>query len=217
MRPQAVVATVIAASLLFPLVAICILLVDISSVLPSFPSLLLLAHSKSAAGRLNPLLNSSTLPLVTGCGRGGTHSVAQALEAMGIPAVHEGAELGAVSVSWLYGGHAYFSYPFETSSSYDARTRTKGPAPPFGPVVLLARNPLDVISSTRRCFCAEGSRLIAGQAHADQDSWDFVEANLNITELLPEGASVRPEAACLDAHGWLQLHASRTHWWVGGR
>ena len=179
MRPQAVVAAVIAASLLFPLVIICALLADIASVLPSIPSQLL-AHSGK---RLNPLPNSSTLPLVTGCGRGGTHSVAEALESIGVPAVHEGAEPGAVSVSWLYGGHAYFSYPFETSSSYVART-DKNPMP-FGPVVLLVRNPLDVISSTRRCFCAQGSRLIAGQAHADRDSWDFVEENLNVTELLP--------------------------------
>lgn len=43
-----------------------------------------------------------TVPLVTGCGRGGTHSVAKWLNENNIPAVHEGIAPGAMAVSWLY-------------------------------------------------------------------------------------------------------------------
>lgn len=43
-----------------------------------------------------------TVPLVTGCGRGGTHSVAKWLNDNNVPAVHEGIAPGAMAVSWLY-------------------------------------------------------------------------------------------------------------------
>jgi len=43
-----------------------------------------------------------TVPLITGCGRGGTHSVAKWLNENNIPAVHEGIAPGAMAVSWLY-------------------------------------------------------------------------------------------------------------------
>lgn len=42
------------------------------------------------------------IPLVTGAGRSGTHSVAIYLNKNGINAVHEGIAPGAVSVSWFY-------------------------------------------------------------------------------------------------------------------
>lgn len=42
------------------------------------------------------------VPLVTGAGRGGTHSVASFLNRIGIKAQHEGIAPDAVSVSWLY-------------------------------------------------------------------------------------------------------------------
>lgn len=45
--------------------------------------------------------NPIKVPLVTGCGRAGTHSVAKYLNSIGIPAVHEGVAAGAVAVSWF--------------------------------------------------------------------------------------------------------------------
>lgn len=46
--------------------------------------------------------NMVIVPLVTGAGRGGTHSVAKFLNHVGIKAMHEGIAPNAVSVSWLY-------------------------------------------------------------------------------------------------------------------
>lgn len=46
--------------------------------------------------------NAVIVPLVTGAGRGGTHSVARFLNQVGIKAQHEGIAPNAVSVSWLY-------------------------------------------------------------------------------------------------------------------
>jgi len=42
------------------------------------------------------------VPLVTGCGRAGTHTVAEVLNSFGIPAIHEGAARDSVAVSWFY-------------------------------------------------------------------------------------------------------------------
>ena len=47
---------------------------------------------------------SPVVPLVTGCGRSGTHTAGELLLSLGIEAVHEGAKEDAVSVSWSVGG-----------------------------------------------------------------------------------------------------------------
>mmetsp|Transcript_16973 Transcript_16973/g.39174 ORF Transcript_16973/g.39174 Transcript_16973/m.39174 type:complete len:428 (-) Transcript_16973:115-1398(-) len=52
--------------------------------------------------------HSPVLPLVTGCGRAGTHTAGELLNSLGIPAVHEGARDGSISVSWFYGANESF-------------------------------------------------------------------------------------------------------------
>ena len=135
-------------------------------------------------------------PLVTGCGRGGTHSTAMMLNKLGVNTAHESFSHEGVSVGWPYGAplgrQEYIGYdwepkgryPFEKEKSY--RDRMKFLAY-FEPVVLLVRNPIDVISSTRRCFCAKGKRETKTEILNDGRSWVFVEHNLNLEQFLKPG------------------------------
>jgi len=134
-----------------------------------------------------------TVPLVTGCGRGGTHSTASMLNEIGVNAHHEDYSNDGVSVGWPYAADIqdgeYIGYkwdpqgryPFEKEASYNDRVKTLSK---FSPVVQLVRDPIDVISSTRRCFCAAGSRDTAGRILNDGRSWKFVEHNINLTRYL---------------------------------
>ena len=135
-------------------------------------------------------------PLVTGCGRGGTHSTAAMLEKLGVQTAHEDFAANGVSVGWPYaaplGDNEYIGYdwppegryPFEKVKSYESRLKNLDV---FAPVVLLVRYPLDVIASTMRCFCARGTRTTANEIKNDKRSWVFVEHNLNISRFLPQG------------------------------
>jgi len=129
--------------------------------------------------------NPSTTPLITGCGRSGTLSLASYLKSVGIPAIHEGMKEGAVSVSWLYAApdSKYLSkYPFEPVSSAKYRKEKQKLLRPgeslFGPVVHLVRHPLKVISSTRRCFCGRGMRTFELGRKSDLRSWKFVAKHI---------------------------------------
>jgi len=122
------------------------------------------------------------VPLVTGCGRGGTLSAATLLNNVGIGAEHEGMKKGYVSVSWLYAATDDF-FPFENQKAHHLRqsleeTLTKARKPLFDPVVHLVRNPLDAISSTRRCFCGAGTRKRSQGYYNDMVSWKFVERHV---------------------------------------
>ena len=44
--------------------------------------------------------SSPVVPLVTGCGRAGTHTAGELLLSLGVDAIHEGAGANKVSVSW---------------------------------------------------------------------------------------------------------------------
>jgi len=46
--------------------------------------------------------DAGRIPLITGCGRSGSKSLAEYLKTAGIAAVHEGVRQDSVSVSWLY-------------------------------------------------------------------------------------------------------------------
>jgi len=136
-----------------------------------------------------------TVPLVTGCGRGGTHSTAAMLNKLGAPALHEDYGPDSISVSWPYGapiangeyiGYTFLPagrYPFEKITSYNSRIESLSK---YEPVVILVRDPIKVISSTRRCFCAKGFRYAEPQIKADNRSWWFVEHNINLTRYYPE-------------------------------
>ena len=122
------------------------------------------------------------VPLVTGCGRSGTFSLADYLKSIGIPAIHEGIEHGHVSVSWLYAAKDR-RYPFEGRSSTRLRIAKYNLQKPgvnsiFGPVVHLVRHPLKVISSTRRCFCGRGTKQTRRGRISDKQSWVFVQRHL---------------------------------------
>jgi hypothetical protein len=60
------------------------------------------------------------VPLVTGCGRAGTHTAGELLLSLGIKAVHEGSAMDAVAVSWFYGTDGSFQKSDEVSSFKDA-------------------------------------------------------------------------------------------------
>jgi hypothetical protein len=51
-------------------------------------------------GTADATWNSPIVPLVSGCGRSGTHTIGEILLSLGITAQHEGAAENAVSVSW---------------------------------------------------------------------------------------------------------------------
>ena len=125
------------------------------------------------------------IPLVTGCGRGGTLSIATYLNSVGVKAVHEDVKKGYVSVSWLYAANAA-SYPFEGKGS---RTLRAGRGYTFSPVVHLVRHPMKVISSTRRCFCGRGTRKTKAGRKSDLKSWQFVDAV--VEQYLPLDAQFR--------------------------
>jgi hypothetical protein len=74
------------------------------------------------------------------------------------------------------------SYPFESVVSRANRLNT---LERFSPVVQLVRHPLDVVSSTRRCFCAAGNLTTQRQFTADANSWRLVEHFLDINDFLP--------------------------------
>ncbi len=144
------------------------------------------------------LTRAAVVPLVTGCGRSGTHAAAAALNELGLKAVHEQYQEDAIVVSWLYGAdlpptaliipdRESGSYPFESAVSRANRLRT---LERFSPVVQLVRHPLEVISSTRRCFCAAGNRTTPRQVAADANSWRVVEHFLDINHILPRRTSV---------------------------
>ncbi|KAI8101221.1 hypothetical protein M9435_001329 [Picochlorum sp. BPE23] len=159
-------------------VLLCVLLV--------FPGLIALSRDTSIITNTRIALDRQSqddvkkprheqVPLVTGCGPSGTMFVKELLEAHGIPALHEEMETGHVSVSWLYGAYNQSNIPFESEQSKALRTRLlKGGLQPFGPVVHLVRNPLDVISSVSRCFCGKG--VLRGPGiKRDRMSWEFFE------------------------------------------
>jgi hypothetical protein len=137
------------------------------------------------------------VPLVTGCGSSGTHSAAAMLQQLGVNAPHEGYVSNGVSVGWPYAAIVQHGedigfdyppkgrYPFESVSAYAERTDTLSI---FKPVVLLVRDPLHVIASTRRCFCAKGSRLTETQLKNYNRSWWFVEQKLNLSDYLQHRA-----------------------------
>ena len=152
-------------------------------------------------------------PLVTGCGRSGTHFVAALLQEAGLLAHHERYAPGAVSVSWLFAAAAATT---TTTASQHQQQQLQpqspllpgqlqqqllpGPVPfesftsfalrtrwlaRFSPVVLLVRHPLQAIASTRRCFCGKGTRATTLGAASDATSWTFVEQHLSLEPFLP--------------------------------
>jgi hypothetical protein len=117
------------------------------------------------------------VPLVTGCGRSGTHSTAKSLSHCCHKTLHEDfpTSEGTMSVCWFYAnGTANLQkdqYPMEKYTRYDSRIAH---LKKFSPVVLQVRDPINVISSVRRCFCANGVLKGSGIKWT-RKSWETVE------------------------------------------
>ena len=113
--------------------------------------------------------NQITVPLVTGCGRAGTHSVAQYLDSIGVPAVHEGIRPGHVAVSWWYALDNAHGIPTKADTrSKEALNATII----FDPVVHLVRDPLDAITSLTNCLCGTGNITMKPAKGAGAARWD---------------------------------------------
>eukprot|EP00729_Bicosta_minor_P009569 gene9569-16740_t len=97
------------------------------------------------------------IPLVTGAGRGGTHSVAYFLESLGVPAVHEVVREGSVLVSWWHAPDNAHTMPYGIGN-YDNQSRIETYGAYFDPVIHVVRNPLPHIASLENCFCSRGNR-----------------------------------------------------------
>ncbi|GMI51050.1 hypothetical protein TeGR_g4353, partial [Tetraparma gracilis] len=99
-------------------------------------------------------------PLLTGCGRSGTHYLSDVIIKNNIPILHE--RIGAAgSVSWIYGApydpatdklETWFSNP----DGSDTRLRASADFD-FYPLVHVVRHPLKAIASLLACFCGCGS------------------------------------------------------------
>mmetsp|Transcript_79429 Transcript_79429/g.158598 ORF Transcript_79429/g.158598 Transcript_79429/m.158598 type:complete len:374 (-) Transcript_79429:142-1263(-) len=138
--------------------------------------------------------NSPVVPLVSGCGRSGTHTAGELLMSLGIGAIHEGAGVNKVSVSWFYGTNESFRDP---SIQYPLKDEPKKPVKlknvdkldkqldksgvRFHPIVHIVRHPLTHIETTGRCICAKGSRTDSERSMAwDVLSWNFAGAHVEL-------------------------------------
>jgi len=129
------------------------------------------------------------MPLITGCGRSGTHSIAEAFTQAGIPYGHEHfRDKGAVS--WPHAANDT-KYPFEDELSRKIREKAI-----IEPLIQVVRHPLNAIESIQRCFCASGNIKSSNGAYNDKLSWDFLSKHVHI----PKGASRMVKAA----HYWVK-------------
>lgn len=130
-----------------------------------------------------PTQRAFDAPLVTGAGRSGSHAIARWLTSVGVPAWHEGAGEGAVSVSW------YYAATLQNASAWaelvkhpliNHCTREHPPKPcnamvSFSKVVHVVRDPLESISSLASCFCASGNLSLVHGRSWDSMAFKFAE------------------------------------------
>ena len=155
------------------------------------------------------------LPLVTGAGRSGTHSVAEYLNHFSIPSVrgrhthatwydishqrllplndtqvHEGAHLDHVSVGWNFAGAGALpqgSFPMEKPR--DEQMKRRGIV--FRPVVHLVREPLSSIHALAGCLCPGNAIANKRLAYLDNASYEYA-------------------SRCLDNNTWLNAVLRRS-------
>ena len=153
------------------------------------------------------------LPLITGCGRSGTHFMAEEIMANSIPIKHE--RIGeAGSVSWIYGApHVPSLRKLETwfASEEDTRKR-EDPEFAFFPQVHVVRHPIKAITSLVACFCGCGSMSCG--AWADEPSWEWAGKHLDFTQ---KGCrNWRREGLCLKFEKEREGRLRRAvEYWVG--
>jgi len=119
------------------------------------------------------------LPLVTGAGRSGTHSVAEYLtHEASTPSVHEGARLDHVSVGWNFAGAGALpqgSFPMEKPR--DEQMKRRGVV--FRPVVHLVREPLSSIHALAGCLCPGNAIANKRLAYLDNASYEYASRCLD--------------------------------------
>ena len=133
------------------------------------------------------------VPLVTGCGRAGTHTVAEVLNSFGIPAIHEGAARDSVAVSWFYAprtsveGFADATISDEEGNAIKLKHVDKRPLSlqksgcRFTPIIHITRDPLTHIEATSRCICARGTDLNNLRAALwNEASWSYAGRHIDL-------------------------------------
>ncbi|CAM9312950.1 unnamed protein product [Discosporangium mesarthrocarpum] len=161
--------------------------------------------------------------LITGCGRSGTHFVAEQFMSSGIPILHE--QIGeAGTVSWVHGApYSEENHELEAwFSNRDSAGLRASPDFSFFPVFHLVRHPLDTISSLTECFCGCGHLSCGGWA--DPPSWKWAGRHMDFSNKLC--TKVR-ESVCVGHSnklggrlirsmeywlGWNQMVAAQAHY-----
>jgi len=109
------------------------------------------------------------IPLITGAAHAGTHAFAHLLNSNGVNCVHEGAESGAVSSSWIYAGHGKTTvpYPFE----HDGQVLGKRS---FSAVVHVVREPTTHVRALAAGVTGSGDLVSHPNSRsADRISYEF--------------------------------------------
>ena len=138
--------------------------------------------------KLNPKFTTSCTskdcrPLITGCGRSGTHFIAEEIMANNIDVKHE--RIGSKgSVSWIYGvPHVASERTLETwfASEQDTLLRELPTSEfQFFPIVHVVRHPIKAIASLLTCFCGCGSMQCGGWA--DEPSWEWAGKHIAFSQ-----------------------------------
>jgi hypothetical protein len=157
--------------------------------------------------------NVDCRPLITGCGRSGTHFLADQIMQNNIPIKHE--RIGeAGSVSWIYGvPHKPSERKLETwfASEEDTMLRESSGFAHF-PTVHVVRHPLKAIASLYTCFCGCGSMSCGGWA--DEPSWEWAGKHVAFSQQLC--STYRREGLCI---GYSQTKKGRmiraAEYWIG--
>ncbi|GMH61451.1 hypothetical protein TL16_g03256 [Triparma laevis f. inornata] len=153
-------------------------------------------------------------PLVTGCGRSGTHFMADEIMGNGIPVKHERID-EAGSVSWIYGAnHVPSLRKLETwfASEEDTVLRESLNFRHF-PVVHVVRHPLKAIASLTTCFCGCGSMSCG--AWADEPSWEWAGKHIKFSQKYCKTYRREGLCICYGAHTKKGRLVRAIEYWIG--
>eukprot|EP00729_Bicosta_minor_P007532 gene7532-7448_t len=115
------------------------------------------------------------VPLVTGGGRSGTHSVSYYLESIGVPSRHEVVSTDGVVVSWWHAPNDAAGLPGKHIGHIDGprKLQVQRYGAMFDPVIHVVRDPLDHITSLSNCLCGRGNITAKGPRLWDRKSYSY--------------------------------------------
>ena len=153
------------------------------------------------------------IPLVTGGGRSGTHSVSYYLESIGVPSTHEVVKSGGVVVSWWHAPNDAANLPGKHLGHIETpKAQIEKYGAMFDPVIHVVRDPLDHITSLMNCLCGKGNITIKMGRLWDKRSFSFASKYIPLKHAPGLPASQTKDgprmfkAACYWLH-WNQLAA----------